>query len=509
MRKEIKISYDILERLAVLYLLMPIIIFMLTWIKLPIGIVMSFILLIGYGCYSQRTPRETEYLVLSIKALIGIVIFCLLWVISTGIGNFFVSGFDETWRNAVFRDLINYSWPVIYENGNSLVYYLFFWMVPAIVGKLFGWTVANIALVCWTTLGIILISGLIAKIVHVKAKAEIICLILIFWSWGGLDVVGAIIAQILNVNAYSFGLWDCNVWTDYFFNGHPFNYQYRTNCNALANVFNQAVPAWIATVLCYINKDRLFNYIFLGSLMLPFAPLPFVGLVFILVTYYLFNLIRKKINFIKSLREILSIQNVITLLTIFPIVALYFGANSTTAGDEGGGFSFLPIYMMDKKMILITVIFYLLEFVVISMLIYKDNKRNAIFYIINIWLLCAIFVVFGKGSGRDFSMNATMPAFFLLMILTIRYIIKNVLPSKINSRNLLIGGYVFFMSLSPLFYVLNGLDQIGDLRTFPIVKDEIVTFSDKDANDGSMFYYNFLNNKTEETVFYKYIARNK
>lgn len=509
MKRKVEINYNIVEIASVGYLVLPIVIFLMSWLKVIIALPASAIIVYACFRYAKSVSNTKEKLEISVGMLIGIVGFVTIWVLTTGIGNFFVSGFDETWRNAVFRDLINYSWPVVYDNGNSLVYYLFYWIVPALFGKLFGWTAGNIALVCWTVVGLLLICCLIAKLTDAKDKAGILCLLVIFWGWGGLDVVGAIIVQILNINAYSFGLWDCNVWTDYFLNGYAFNYAYRTNCNALANVFNQAIPVWLITSLAVINKDKLKNYIFLGVILLPFAPLPFVGLVLILVSYYIYNLIRIKGYFVDSVKEIFSAQNIGVMIGVLPFVALYFFTNSTTTGESGGGFSLLPLSMVDSKIVLVTLLFWLLTFGIIALLIYKDNRKNFFWYIIVAWLLIAIFIVFGRSGGKDFSMNSTMPAFFLLMIFTIRYIVKNILPNRLNTKSVIILCYIFFMCLSPLFYVLGGLDQIGDTKTFPIVRDEINTYSDKDANDESMFYYNFLCENPEETVFYRYIAKGK
>lgn len=509
MKKAIKINYRNIELIAVGYLVLPIIVFLVTWLRIYFALPASVILLYGSWKFARQVQSDQGELEISLGLLAVIVLFVLLWVSSTGIGNFFVSGFDQPWRNAVFRDLIDYSWPVVYENGNSLVYYLFYWFVPAMVGKAFGWIAGNVALVCWTAFGLLIVFALISKVVNLKEKAGFLCALVIFWGWGGLDVVGAIIVQILNINAYYFGLWDCNVWTDYFLNGYAFNYAYRTNCNALANVFNQAVPVWLVTSLVYLNRDKLRNYIFLGGLLLPFAPLPFLGVVIILVTYYVINSLQVKGYFSSSFKEIFSVQNVSTLLAVFPYVALYFFANSTTAGASGGGFSLLPWHMVDVKIAFVTVLFWLLTFGIIALLIYKDNRKNTFFYIVVVWLMTAIFIVFGRSGGKDFSMNSTMPAFFLLMVFTIQYVVKNVLPNKLSTKSAIILCYIFFMCLSPLFYVLNGFDQIGDTKTYPIVRDEIYTYADKDPNDSSMFYYNFLCEEPENTVFYKYITREK
>ena len=38
------------------------------------------------------------------------------------------------------------------KSNEILVYYFTFWMIPALIGKIAGWTVANIALLVWLSL---------------------------------------------------------------------------------------------------------------------------------------------------------------------------------------------------------------------------------------------------------------------------------------------------------------------------------------------------------------------
>ena len=96
------------------------------------------------------------------KWYIWVCLFVLvvLWIYFSGIGSFSFQNGDHIVRNPIFRDLINYKWPVIYDlskmsqNITSItgtdkvmfVYYFAYWLPSAVVGKIFGEAAANVAL---------------------------------------------------------------------------------------------------------------------------------------------------------------------------------------------------------------------------------------------------------------------------------------------------------------------------------------------------------------------------
>ena len=68
---------------------------------------------------------------------LGLLALAAGWCFFAGIGYFYYQSFDYHFRNAVFRDLISYDWPVFYDKADTpLVYYMGFWLVPAALAKL-------------------------------------------------------------------------------------------------------------------------------------------------------------------------------------------------------------------------------------------------------------------------------------------------------------------------------------------------------------------------------------
>ena len=171
--------------LGYLYLLLSIIIFLLGNVKLWISIPLSIILIIAMTKAIKNSPDVNMELIKKYKkALIGIGANLLLWVIVSGIGGFvWQNTWDHKFRNAVFKDLVRYDWPVINENF-ALCYYLGFWLPAALVGKLFGLGAGYMAQVVWAFIGVYIAFLIICQYL----KSIKISNLLIFIFYSGLDV---------------------------------------------------------------------------------------------------------------------------------------------------------------------------------------------------------------------------------------------------------------------------------------------------------------------------------
>ncbi len=179
------VSNNWLIKFSLGYLLLPFIIFCLTFLKIWIGF--PIILLLGWitlriwkqkgacGVVSGMSKRDL---------IVGLVILGF-WVFLSGIGGFAFQNQDHFARNAIFKDLINFNWPVYYpesenlltNSSNALIYYVGYWLPAALFGKLFGWQVANIVLFIWTLLGVFLTAALIKE----RIKSTLLASSLVAW----------------------------------------------------------------------------------------------------------------------------------------------------------------------------------------------------------------------------------------------------------------------------------------------------------------------------------------
>jgi hypothetical protein len=376
-----------LWRVTWLYLLLPFIMFCLGWfqpaIALPIAI---FILWVLWRLW--RAAGSTDEMLFPLSPAVMLV--SGLWVFLSGVGGYAFQNWDHHWRNAVFRDLIAYDWPVVYssvERGpvKVLVYYFGYWLPAALAGKLLGWKIANLFLFLWTWLGILL------TVLHLnlKLKTSLLKAALLLMLFSGMDALG----MFLFAPDYP-TLWPATqhleTWSG--------DLQYSSFTTQLFWVFNQALPAWLCMILI-ANKLKRDQAVLVWGLSFFFAPLASPGLlVYMLIDW--FEAARADMKgWLKNIRFELLIAAVLVVVPSY----LFFSSN-TAAQDRG--FQLLSLRVL--------LIFLLLEGGVLWILLAPRLWREPRWWATGLLLLSMPFIQF--GSGRDFVMRASIAPLFFLMI---------------------------------------------------------------------------------------------
>lgn len=496
----ITITFKYLAIVAYLYMVVPILIFFVSWLRWYIGFPMAIILTFGlYVLLKEDYLSNNVKMILPLKQIALIVGVFIIWVWCSGQGGFFFQTGDNHFRNAVFRDLINFNWPVIYpETKNALVYYLAYWLVPALFGKIFGWTIGNIALAIWSCAGILISYLLIIYICKAYSAEKLWIACILFITWSGLNIPGMVCSNILHMCNFKLGLDSAEGWLDYSENGYIYNYLYRSNFDSLSQVYNQTIVPWVAVPLFLENK-KIKNFAFLGLCVLPFAPLPFIGLAIIMVALAVticIDLIKQK-KYKVIFSEVFSVQNVSAIITIFIAFLLFFKCN--VSGEKIG--LYVPIQAFDLKRIVAILLFYLFEFGIICFFIFSRYKKNVLLYIVLFSLL--IIPHFRIGEARDFCMNASFAALFILMIMLIQYCIEQ---KSLNTKIVCLIVVLTITAASPLCDVLGRIKIMRDAKQFPMVADDYKTFSDKYIGKIPLME-NFIVPDPETKAFYKYLAR--
>lgn len=286
------IKIHTLVHLAFGYLLLPFLIFCLGFLRPIIGIPVTVTLIWIYFRIIRQVKNDSRSThQINKKGLLVGVFLIVIWVIFSGIGGFAFQDWDHHGRNAIFRDLINISWPVNYpelsnqpgmSTGSALVYYIGFWLPAALAGKLFGWNAAQLALFIWTLLGILLTALLLRK----KMGSSFMCASILIILFSGMDIIGAGYAQLVSPNHYP-ALWPpvshLEWWSDH--------YQFSSMTSQLYWVFNQAVPTWVCMAIHGLIPDRRWGFLLWG-LCFFMAPLPAIGFLF----FILLEIPRKSFN---------------------------------------------------------------------------------------------------------------------------------------------------------------------------------------------------------------------
>ena len=271
-------KYKILGGIAYGYVFLPFLIFLFGWVKISIALPM--ILILCY-CYLKICSEISEFWMPewnreNITKIIFIIGIIAIWVYYSGIGKFVFQNVDHPIRNGIFNILVEYQWPVVNfdilnENhviqnsgkATGLIYYIGFWLPSALVGKILGIRAGYYMQAVWALLGIVLVYYIVC--ITLKRIAVWPLAILIFFS--GLDILGIFLtgADPMDFEVKMHLEW----W------GTP--YQYSSMTTQLFWVFNQAIPAWVCTMMVYIQKNNR-NIVFILACCMLTSTFPFVGL---------------------------------------------------------------------------------------------------------------------------------------------------------------------------------------------------------------------------------------
>ncbi|XWW47265.1 hypothetical protein JYG30_07435 [Fibrella sp. USSR17] len=428
--------------LSFVYLLIPFVLFILFWLK-PIYSLFVFPLLIyclflgyknikgqSFDAYTLTPDQQKSWLIGT-----GIL---LLWLCFSGVGNIAYQNFDYDIRNAVLRDLVEQDWPVTYkstiypperqftQNNLLLVYYFGYWLPAAIVGKLFGLSAANLALLAWTYVGLILIFTLLCQ--YLAKYSYVVVLLLLVWS--GLDIVGTLFASLTSGRVVELNLLShLERWVNYF----DVYAQFSSNTTLLYWVFNQTIPLWLC-VLLFIN-NRNSSYIFLIICLALFqAPIGTLGF----LPYVLFRIVQRiRADGLGSvISTYLTVPNTAGAVTVLSVTALFFSMNR--AGSMKSIVFFDPAHYA---------LFLFLEVGLLALILYVYTKNNTILFCLAI-LACIPLIKLGRFY--DFGMRASISYLFLLCIITMNFLLDKK-ASRTGKRVVLI--YLAIGAVTPFLEI--------------------------------------------------------
>ena len=166
-------SIPVVHRLTILYLVLPVVIWLVGWFHWWIGI--PAVLLLAFALArsilpSWRVPFWNMSLWrTSLTPVTGVIILAgLAWVMATAAGGVFdIENYDWDKHRAVWLHLSRDDWPVYFttyfELPLILRYYLGYYMVPGLLGKWLGVAALNWAVPLWTWCGAALMLQLFTR----------------------------------------------------------------------------------------------------------------------------------------------------------------------------------------------------------------------------------------------------------------------------------------------------------------------------------------------------------
>jgi hypothetical protein len=185
-----------LERLVIVYLTLPLAIFVAGWLQLWVALPLLTCLAYGLRALAGPVAAGSEHLPVTRLHLIVAIVVALAWTYLGGIAHFMFANADWYVRDAVLHDLVVSPWPVGYgalPGGESVLRApLAFYLPAALAGKLLGLHAAHLALAAWTVAGATLFLLQVLSLAPSRLQAAlIVCLVVVLFS--GLDVVGGLI----------------------------------------------------------------------------------------------------------------------------------------------------------------------------------------------------------------------------------------------------------------------------------------------------------------------------
>lgn len=524
-----KISYNRIRAAAVLYAVIPIIIFFFGWLSLLWAVIFSALLLAaGFFFLKNAGKRDGEKtnVVISVKMLIIIGVIAFLWCIFAGQGGFIHQSNDHAIRNAIFRDLIKKPWPVVYEGDMLLSYYIAHWMPPALLAKLVyavtgsvaaGYAAGNIFLLIWSSIGVYLALLLVVILTGSKKNTHILAAVLLFIFFSGLDIIGTFVTGHDN-NGNHYERW-------------AYFAQFSSVTTCLFWVYNQTIVIWLVT-LCILNERSVKSFAFLGLLALPFGPLPFIGIVMICVV----KAVVISIDLIKNnkaataFKNIFSPQNILSCAAILPTYYLYYFSNAIMSNEAVYGEKQVDVSFRINNIIVGTaesgnirdivlmVLFYLLFFVleagvyIAAIIVYNKLKRvktDPVF--IGVIALLLFIPLFKLGGGNDFSMRVSIPPLLYIAVEFIKRFTESMpVKGEFKSLDELVRKKPWFLAASVIFFIgsMTACTEFYREIYYTVTNAETAvdyyqTESMEELNEKN----NFTAKNYKDSNFYKYICK--
>lgn len=503
------ISYKSVRSLSMTYLGLPVLIFTLGFLRWYVALPAACVLLLGflYACRNNSGKHSVQSIAISRTQFCGLIGVILLWTWLGGMNGLFYQTGDWPWRNAIYHDLVEKSWPVFYpEKSSALVYYFGFWLPPAIPARLVGllsgsadlaWRVAQGALWLWSCLGLLLTALTLMFYVHADAPSKRWSALLIFIFFSGLDILGSAYDGTLHEVLSPAGLHMERITWE--------GRQFSSITTCLYWVFNQSIISWLATICFLMEKDSR-NYLFLGVSCLCCGPFPFVGLVVLMFVRALSGGARhiRCGNAGKHLRIAFSPANIALLLTVFPIFCAFFlnnlsVINTAPQASQRTLWEELDFYFSRRLAALLFI-----DAGIFCALLWRRHLKNPLFY--GIAASMVILPYFHVGSSQDFCMRATIPTLFCIMAYCAEYLI-NELPvfkkQRFFEKCLLTGLVIALLigSCTPAMEMFRSIYNVCCKRTILLAQDPFGSIGVLEEAQ------NFTAADYEETFFFRHLAQ--
>ena len=397
--------------LSVAYFAAPCFVFLFGFTRLWVALIVGGGLAATCAFEARRELGERIEVSAKRRDWIGfalIIAAAALWTALFGAGFVGFQTGDQLKNHVIFRDLVSHSWPVVYSElppeMRFLSYPLGYYLVPALIGKLFGWAIGTMGLYVWAAMGVALVWSWIRLLFDRFAIVAIA--IVVFFS--GLDILGWL-AQGQGLPAAGTHLeW----WAGWTF------LQYSSNATVMSWSTQHGAAQWLLPMLLWyrlvLRKD-VRGAALLVSIAAFWSHLTLVGLAVFLPLLFREGRIGKAVKDASLLA-----------LPFLLVVASFYTSKAPGVIKSGFLWDLWPLGQHGASIVLFVVFeFALLALFIHSVRRFEDADEKRLFVASVVLLL--VVPAYHVGWSNDVSMRVSAIPLFILFLFfssTVRELIR-------------------------------------------------------------------------------------
>lgn len=380
-----------------LFLLFPCLVFLFFWVKLPIAILSTIALFPVFYYLKNNFPQES--LGLTVVEITQLSTIAVVIVLLSGVGSFSEQIRDYIGHTTKLNDLIVHPWPFQYKNaGQYPCYYFGYYLVPALITKLFSTSVASVIWVIWASIGMFLSLAL----TYLLVQKKIVIVLAAFVCSGGY--------------AMAFFLNQKTIVSPYLISPSPeklYYVAYAAFDNTLW-VPNQIIPSILSIVILLLCVE-LKNYVVPACILAcSFFWAPFPSLISSLL--YLYFIITSLKHFLTVLKQ--SIVPFIGLVVAFIPIAIYLSGTSSSVVSTF-------IWNIEDQWLPIVFIYIFVEIGFVTLLFYALTRFKAsattplnTYFYLGIIIFCGLCLL-KYGVWNDLMARGVIPIMYLFSLVIV------------------------------------------------------------------------------------------
>lgn len=415
-RKQTDIALTISGRLAascaVAYMALPTLLFLLGWVRPLFSIPAAAAVAAASVLLSATIPAPTLHLTRrQLTIYFCALALSLLWLLAGGMTGITSQHADFVVRNPIYETLIRCDWPLVDAGGSHFIYYLAFWLPPALACKCFSCSdifIINYVLTAWTGLGL----ALTLTVLWSRFRSATLLFLLLLIFQGPLDGIVRWGLHLFNLQGPLAHELYLTVLA--FFGGVPPTMQ-------LHYTFHHTTLLWLFLAMAVSWNIPPKYQLFLASLCLLASPIGSLGLlVFIAVR----TLVHRT-----PVRQYFSSWTVLAGAALVLLAGIYFtssnGNNRIRLTWQDSPFDLLQYG--NWKFWGAMAGSWLLTVGVPAALLFRRFKKDALFWSALVILTLTYFIYIGSVGGyNEFCYKASSVSFFCLALIFTRIFVERV-----------------------------------------------------------------------------------